>query len=135
MEPDQITTDMRFINNFLAPPKSIRVSTTYNPTRDEGVWETIVSYQEEVDPDEPDYCNPIIREFRTKINNPKQQHETIVNYYKSGGYEVVKHFDSDEVKLWNKKLEGIPGLDLADITQKELNHLEFVRYLREKGKI
>ena len=36
-------------------------------------------------------------------------------------------------KAWDKRLEGIPLLDLFSSTQEELNRLEFLRYLKNQG--
>ena len=136
MEQGEIMTYMRRENES-GLPKSIRVSTTYDPIKYGGAWGTIVFHQKKIDPDDLGHRHPILNEFYTQKINPKEIHGTMVRYYQYAGYEIVQHSDSYVDELGNRIQEEIPGASLVGITtQKECDYLKFARYryLREKGK-
>lgn len=101
-------------------------------------WETLVGYVEE------DTTLSLFDNFPTSIagfrpvycsshllgGNRDLQHGYAVDQLKKQGYGIVVH--KDNRKFWGEQLEGILGLDF---TPAELNRIEFLRYLRNQGKI
>lgn len=101
-------------------------------------WETLVGYTKE------DTILPLFDKFPPSItefhpvhssshllgSNRDLQHEFAVEQLKELGYRIVTH--KDNRKFWNKQLEEIPSLDF---TPAELNRINFLRYLRNQGKI
>ena len=105
-------------------------------------WETFVSYTEN------DESLPLFDDFPSSIHefspvycpahllgsNRDSQHEYAVSQLKNRGYRIVR--ERDNIEEWNKRLQGIPSLDLFNLfTSEEWMRIEYLGYLRDQGKI
>lgn len=114
-------------------PREIRVSTIYY---DNG-WETMIFAQSRHEkPYNPYFKGETFHPSMARVwreSGRDEQHGFSIFYYICLGYKVTKN--DDDWKNWEQKLEGIPMLDIFGSTQEVWNKLEFLRYLRDKGKI
>lgn len=140
MHPEQ---EITYMAEGVSQEATVFVSTTRfsrpgGPPLPSQRWETLVGYIKE------DTTLSLFDNFPTSIaefcpmycsahllgSNRDLQHEYAVDQLKKQGYSIVMHKDNRE--FWSEQLEGILGLDF---TPAELNRIEFLRYLRNQGKI